>query len=125
MPKNCIKVKVDRGWISLSGALEWEFQRQAVRGTVRFLMGVKGVHDQLTIISASGAVAAARNRDASPNSGWQHSATLEPKNSVIRLQDTDVKPSETETEAETEIDAFPFFIESDRRRTADLFAAYE
>ncbi|MDO8176710.1 MAG: BON domain-containing protein [Undibacterium sp.] len=125
LPKNCIKVEVDRGWISLSGALEWEFQRQAVRGTVRFLIGVKGVHDQLTIISASGAVAAARHRDARANSGWQHSATLEPKNSAVSLQDTAVKPSETGAETEAEIDVYPFFIESDRRRSADLFAAYE
>ncbi len=86
-------------------------------------MGVKGVHDQLTIISASGAVAAARHRDARANSGWQHSAILEPKNSAASLQDAVVKPSDTDTEAE--IDAYPFFIESDRRRSADLFAAYE
>ncbi|MDO8653566.1 MAG: BON domain-containing protein [Undibacterium sp.] len=49
LPKDSVKVDVKKGWITLSGAVEWEFQRQAVRGAVRFLIGVKGVVDDIAV----------------------------------------------------------------------------
>lgn len=44
-----IKVMVENGWITLSGEVEWEYQRQIATGAVRYLMGVKGVSDQILI----------------------------------------------------------------------------
>lgn len=44
-----IKVKVERGWITLSGEVEWAFQRQTATDAVRRLMGVTGVSDQVVI----------------------------------------------------------------------------
>jgi osmotically-inducible protein OsmY len=49
LPRNCIKVAVDKGWITLSGEVEWEFQRQAVLGTMRFLIGVMGVTETIVV----------------------------------------------------------------------------
>jgi osmotically-inducible protein OsmY len=49
LPENSIKVKVESGWVTLSGELSWEFQRQAAIRAIRYLMGVKGVNDQLVI----------------------------------------------------------------------------
>jgi osmotically-inducible protein OsmY len=49
VPKDQVKVMVENGWITLSGAVDWEYQRQAAKEAVRFLMGVKGVSDSLVI----------------------------------------------------------------------------
>ena len=29
LPPGCVKVKVENGWITLSGDVEWEFQKEA------------------------------------------------------------------------------------------------
>ncbi len=47
-PEN-LKVKVEGGWITLSGEVQWDFQRQALIGAVRHLLGVTGVTDSIVI----------------------------------------------------------------------------
>jgi osmotically-inducible protein OsmY len=49
LPKNTVKVMVENGWITLSGEVDWEYQRRIVTGAVRYLMGVSGVSDQIVI----------------------------------------------------------------------------
>jgi osmotically-inducible protein OsmY len=49
LPKDAVKIKVESGFVTLSGEVAWEFQRKAAVSAVRFLMGVKGVNDQLVI----------------------------------------------------------------------------
>ena len=49
LPKDTVKIKVESGFVTLSGEVAWEFQREAAISAVRFLMGVKGVNDQLVI----------------------------------------------------------------------------
>ena len=49
LPKDSVKVMVESGLITLSGEVDWEYQRQAVAKGVRYLMGVKGVSDQIVI----------------------------------------------------------------------------
>ena len=44
-----VKVKVDKGWITLSGEVEWDYQRRAASDAVRHLIGVTGVSEQITI----------------------------------------------------------------------------
>lgn len=48
-PIHPIKVLVEAGWVTLSGHVDWEYQRQAAMGAVRHLMGVKGVSDEIVI----------------------------------------------------------------------------
>jgi osmotically-inducible protein OsmY len=43
VPENLIKVKVDKGWLTLEGEVEWYYQRDAAERAVRYLTGVKGV----------------------------------------------------------------------------------
>lgn len=54
---DAIKVMVENGWITLSGEVEWEYQRQIATGAVRYLMGVKGVSDQIVIKPSVSAMA--------------------------------------------------------------------
>jgi osmotically-inducible protein OsmY len=46
---NDVNVKVEGGWITLSGEVEWDYQRQSSVGAVRHLSGVTGVSDQIAI----------------------------------------------------------------------------
>lgn len=49
LPVEAIKVQVEKGWITLTGDVEWDYQRQAASRAVRHLMGVTGVSDQISI----------------------------------------------------------------------------
>ena len=49
VPKNSINIQVENGWITLSGSVTWDYQRQNVATAVRYLTGVKGVSDEITI----------------------------------------------------------------------------
>lgn len=48
-PRDAVKIKVEQGWITLSGQVEWHFQKEAAEREVRNLMGVTGVSNQITI----------------------------------------------------------------------------
>ena len=48
-PSDSIKVKVEGGWITLSGAVEWDYQRQTAIDAVRHLTGVTGVSNLIAI----------------------------------------------------------------------------
>jgi osmotically-inducible protein OsmY len=43
VPADRIKVKVSKGWITLEGTVEWQYQKAAAEKAVRDLIGVKGV----------------------------------------------------------------------------------
>lgn len=43
------RVKVEEGWITLEGQVEWEYQRRAVENAVRDLIGVMGVRNRISI----------------------------------------------------------------------------
>ena len=47
-----VKVSVDKGWITLRGEVEWDYQRNAARDAVYMLMGVKGVTNDINIKSS-------------------------------------------------------------------------
>lgn len=40
---------VERGWLTLSGDVEWQYQRQDAADSVRYLLGVTGVSNQITV----------------------------------------------------------------------------
>ena len=46
---NTIKVNVINGWVTLSGELEWNYQREAAKKVASNLIGVKGVTNLITI----------------------------------------------------------------------------
>lgn len=51
VPNDTVKVKVENGWVTLDGELNWNFQRDAAKDAVRHLNGVKGVTNNLKIKS--------------------------------------------------------------------------
>ena len=49
--ENKIKVKVESGWVTLEGEVEWSFEKNAIEHTVENLIGVRGVSNLITISS--------------------------------------------------------------------------
>jgi osmotically-inducible protein OsmY len=49
VPKDRVKVSVEKGWVTLSGELDWNFQRRAVERMLRPLKGVVGITDNITL----------------------------------------------------------------------------
>jgi osmotically-inducible protein OsmY len=46
---NDIKVTVSNGWITLTGTVDWNYQKEEAERAVRYLSGVKGVINELQI----------------------------------------------------------------------------
>lgn len=49
LPVDVVQVMVEAGWLTLSGEVEWQYQRQAAADSVRHLLGVTGVSNQIAI----------------------------------------------------------------------------
>ena len=49
VPSDCIKVEVVKGWLSLHGEVDWDYQRRAAEDSVRHLRGVTGLSNLITI----------------------------------------------------------------------------
>ena len=43
VPNNTIKVKVEDGWVTLDGGLEWNYQKEAAKASASKQLGVRGV----------------------------------------------------------------------------------
>ncbi|MEP7296434.1 MAG: BON domain-containing protein [Burkholderiales bacterium] len=51
LPTDRVRLKVEKGWITLSGEVDWDFQRTRAEKVVRPLIGVVGVSNSLTLRS--------------------------------------------------------------------------
>jgi RNA polymerase sigma factor (sigma-70 family) len=51
VPKDRVKVKVSKGWLTLEGSVDWKFQRSAAEAAVRNLVGVRGVTNLIEVKS--------------------------------------------------------------------------
>jgi osmotically-inducible protein OsmY len=49
VPSRRIKIKVSKGWVTLEGTVDWEFQKNAAEKAVRKLTGVKGVSNLVEV----------------------------------------------------------------------------
>jgi len=49
VPTGAIKTMVEGGWVTLTGNVDWQYQKQAAADSVRHLVGVTGVSDQIAI----------------------------------------------------------------------------
>lgn len=50
IPQGTIQVKVEKGWVTLSGQVDWHFQRISAVSAVRKLSGVTGITNLLVVI---------------------------------------------------------------------------
>lgn len=49
VPSDRIRAKVEKGWLTLSGDVDWDYQRRSAEKAVRALTGVVGVSNNITI----------------------------------------------------------------------------
>jgi len=49
VPKNRVNIKVENGWVTLRGDVDWRFQQQAAEADIRNLFGVMGVSNAIDI----------------------------------------------------------------------------
>jgi osmotically-inducible protein OsmY len=49
IPKDRVRVVVSKGFLSLEGEVEWQFQKRAAEDAVRYLRGVRGVSNQIVV----------------------------------------------------------------------------
>ena len=49
VPHDKIKVTVREGWLTLEGQVDWQHQKTAAESSVRYLVGVKGVINLITV----------------------------------------------------------------------------
>ncbi|RFO96047.1 OsmY domain-containing protein [Rhodoferax lacus] len=49
VPNGAIHVKVEKGWVSLDGSVDWGYQRQAAEKAVQALVGVVGISNRITV----------------------------------------------------------------------------
>jgi osmotically-inducible protein OsmY len=70
VPVDRIKVKVSKGWITLEGTVDWQYQRAAAENAVRYLIGVRGVSNLIEVkpqaskVEIKAAIEAALKRSA-------------------------------------------------------------
>lgn len=53
VPSNRVDILVEEGWVTLSGNVDWYFQKTAAEDDVRKLSGVRGVTNKITIKSSA------------------------------------------------------------------------
>ena len=87
LPADAVKVLVEGGWLTLSGDVEWQYQRQVAADCVRDLTGVIGVSNQIAVKpSVSATVVKSDIEAAFSCPGCQTSVDRSPRfsSSVIR-----------------------------------------
>jgi osmotically-inducible protein OsmY len=85
LPKT-LQVAVDHGWITLSGKVQWQFQKNAAEETVKQLTGVKGVINNITVKPRVAPFAVRRKIEAA----LQRRATLDAEGIQVKTEDGQV-----------------------------------
>jgi osmotically-inducible protein OsmY len=49
VPRERVKARLEKGWLTLEGEVDWQFQREAAEEAVRPLAGVRGIANLITV----------------------------------------------------------------------------
>ncbi|WP_454691734.1 BON domain-containing protein [Achromobacter aloeverae] len=80
VPAEKVHVKVQNGWVTLSGLVDWDYQRRSCESTVRRLAGIRGILNDIKVVER----VHAGDVRACVDKALQRSAEIEAKG--IRLQ---------------------------------------
>ena len=70
VPKDKVKVKVEKGFVTLGGELEWNYQKEAAEDAVRNLLGVTGVSNNITIRAEAQDLIEKKNIESALGRNW-------------------------------------------------------
>jgi len=87
VPENKVGVKVEDGWLYLTGEVSWEFERNAAKRAVQNLTGVKYVVNNMTLKQKIDAV----NIKEKITKAFERSADLDAKNIEVSAKGHTVK----------------------------------
>lgn len=86
LPADTIKVLAEGGWLTLSGNVEWQYQRQDAADSVRHLLGVTGVSNQIAIQPSLSATVVKADIEAA----LKRRATADAKTIAVDVDGSDV-----------------------------------
>jgi osmotically-inducible protein OsmY len=92
VPHDRVKVVVEGGWVTLSGEVEYQFQKNTADEVVRCLMGVRGMTNAVTVKHAK---ATAVEVDAAIRKALKRSATVDADRIAVTSKDGKVVLSGT------------------------------
>ena len=49
LPADKLKIKVENGWLTFEGEVHWNYQKEAASNAVRYLPGLMGINNLITI----------------------------------------------------------------------------
>ena len=104
IPRDAIKVKVEKGWVTLTGQVDWHFQHEAAQQDVRRLYGVTGVSNLITIKSRVNAANISDDITHALNRSWYfdpQSIRVSAEAGKVRLSGTARSPHDKRTAAMT------------------------
>jgi osmotically-inducible protein OsmY len=44
-----VRVKVEDAWVTLEGIVDWEFQKESVKSSIKSLVGIRGISNNITV----------------------------------------------------------------------------
>ncbi len=77
IPANAVKAKVEKGWVTLTGEVDWHFQRDAAMEAVRNLWGVTSVTNNITIKAKPNASAIRESIVTALDRSWMNPARID------------------------------------------------
>lgn len=86
VPRDKVQVTVDKGWITLDGQVEWQYQRSTAENTVKLMRGVKGIINKIIVKPA----AQAANIKAKIQSALVRNAQLDANNIKVETNGSTV-----------------------------------
>ena len=86
VPDNKIKLSVSHGMVMLDGTVDWKYQREAAERAVRYLNGVRGVTNQVTVKAR----VVAKDVAAKIESAFQRSAVIDARRIAVETNDGSV-----------------------------------
>ena len=77
IPFHAVKTKVEDGWVTLEGEVDWQYQRNAPERAIRYLAGVKGVSNLLKVKAHASTYDVAKHiKDALTRSGEEEAKAI-------------------------------------------------
>jgi osmotically-inducible protein OsmY len=86
VPSEKITVKVDNGWVILTGEVSWEYQRRAAERAVRNLPGVRAISNLITVKPR----VEAKDVKARIEDAFKRTAAIDAQHITVEVNDTEV-----------------------------------
>ncbi|MDB5712487.1 MAG: ornithine aminotransferase [Sphingomonas bacterium] len=76
VPRDAVRIKVEKGWVTLTGQVDWHFQKEAAERTIDGMLGVVGVLNETTIKPRADATDISRKIDQALHRSWFDPKTI-------------------------------------------------